>query len=513
MLEWRQNRNIMDSKWNRRSWWLYTILLITFFFFFGFFSIFRRQNLMPVFWAFLAIVIISIIIAAAKKKLEKEISDRKIIFLLYFVSLVPRIFYITFIDNNLKQVSDFAMIVSHADSLNFTDNIQYYRNFVHKMIYPLLLHYLRLNSQKRILYFQCFIVSFNAALIYLIGKKMKNRCAGIIGGLLFSMWPSLILYVSLVSEEHFASVILLVIILLLIIIKEMLEKYKLTFYFIESKSFWKRVIKAIILVLIIGMLLGFISFFKDWGIIVLCAIGVCSIFNLTEKKDYKRFYILIICVGTLFLIRTLTQRSLLMICREQLNGIMPNNNVIIMQMYETLDPDCSGGYDPERCRDYFTFLEKYEYDYRTANSMVIKALLNKMMRNSEKMPALLFHKGQVAYKDNRDMFSWAFSGVESKFSEDIIDAIKKLVYVDKVYFNFIVILMMMTAALAFKFKKEVYFGLLIILGGGVAGLLVESQGRYKYSIEPLWCIMAAVALCMIVDVFFNRYPFLRNNDV
>lgn len=493
----------------------------TIFPFFGFFSIFRRQNIMPVFGAFVAIVITSIIIAATKKKLKKGASDRKIEFLLYLVSLVPRIFYIAFIDNNLTQVSDFAMIVSHTDSLNFTDNIQYYRNFAHKMIYPLFLHYLHLNNQSRILYFQCFIVSFNAVLIYLIGNKMKSRCTGIVGGLLFSLWPSLILYVSLVSEEHLASVLLLIIILLLMKIKDMLEGYflnpspqsiKQRFYFIQSKGSFKRIVKAMILVLTSGVLLGFISFFKDWGIIVLCAIVFCTVFYIAEKKDCKNFFILIVCIGAIFLVRTLTQRSLLQICREQLNGITSNNSVIIMQMYETLDPDCSGGYDSERCRDYFSFLDRYEYDYKTANNMAIKTLLSRIMENPEKMPVLLFHKGQEAYKDNGDMFAWSFSGVESEFKDSIINAIKKLVYVDKIYYNFIVILLMMATALVFKFKKEVYFGILIILGGGVAGLLVESQGRYKYSIEPLWCIIAAAALCMIVDLSLNRYPFLRRNN-
>ena len=52
-----------------------------------------------------------------------------------------------------------------------------------------------------------------------------------------------------------------------------------------------------------------------------------------------------------------------------------------------------------------------------------------------------------------------------------------------------------------------YIGL-IILGSILVSLIIESHGRYKYSIEPLWCIVA----CQIFDSdLHDKFVFgLRN---
>lgn len=45
---------------------------------------------------------------------------------------------------------------------------------------------------------------------------------------------------------------------------------------------------------------------------------------------------------------------------------------------------------------------------------------------------------------------------------------------------------------------SVYIGL-IIAGAMSSQLLIESQGRYKYSIEPVWCVMAAMGVLFIIN--------------
>ena len=52
----------------------------------------------------------------------------------------------------------------------------------------------------------------------------------------------------------------------------------------------------------------------------------------------------------------------------------------------------------------------------------------------------------------------------------------------------------MIVSAIFVRNEHNHFILLCVLGGCLASLLVESQGRYKYSIEPLWCVPSAYGI-------------------
>ena len=474
-------------------------LIIPFILFFGGFSIFTQNNdVLSFFIAFCGLVVlIKILVAYCKgKRIIFEIrSEKSVCVVLYFLAFLPRIIYLTIVKGKIQQVSDFALVVQHAQTADFTDRLQYYRNFGHKMLYSLLLHMLHLRSQTSILIFQCVLVSFAAVILFKIGKQLGKSYAGIIAAVIFSLWPSLFVYTSVVSEEHMALVLLVAIIYLLTRINGYIENEGNVKYYRELIS-----------VIGTGIMLGLVSFFKDWGAIVLVAILICSIYLAMTYRKLKRNLVLLVSIIIIFGTRFITQNVVSYIEEVQLGGLSVNNGIVAMQMYETLDPNGSGGYDSDKCREYFSLVEEADYNFREAQSKALHILSEKILTNVNKMPGLIYKKGIEAYSSNRDMMTWAFVILDDDSKVNYVPIFKKMVRFDMIVFNSVVLLLLLGACIVMYLPHDIYFILLIILGGGIAGLLVEPQGRYKYSIEAIWCIPVAFAACWL----FNRFCEKRN---
>lgn len=132
------------------------------------------------------------------------------------------------------------------------------------------------------------------------------------------------------------------------------------------------------------------------------------------------------------------------------------NNGVIIQMYAILDSNSSGGYNGELSGEYARMAEDNGYDFGKANCRALEILKEKISKNHAKMFYLI------------------------------------------------------ASAICVR-NKYIFFILLCILGGGIINLVVESQGRYKYSIEPLWCRASVYGICCLfrwkVSVMANRGYF------
>ena len=86
--------------------------------------------------------------------------------------------------------------------------------------------------------------------------------------------------------------------------------------------------------------------------------------------------------------------------------------------------------------------------------------------------------------------------MKSNLYPDMKGKIDVLLELDNLFYGFMVLCICISALL--HKEKKIYFILLCILGCGLVSLLVESQGRYKYSIEPLWTVPTAYVLSHIM---------------
>lgn len=408
---------------------------------------------------------------------------------IFLLSFGIRLIYCYLMERYITQVSDFEMVLSNAISGEFLDDLdelRYYRIWSHKFIYPWLLNTIGVNTQMDIFLFQGVIAAVVSLSLYYLGKEIGGEKYGIIASVIHIVWPSQIIYTIIVTEEHMAALITVLIVYLFIKLEKEI-----------SNNEWqvvdrKKIIKLFVMILAEGVMCGFCAFFKDWALIIMVAVVICSIYLFVRYDIYKR----IILLGSIVVIM-LCQVGIKNICTgfidEKLGGMETNNNVIIWQMFESLDPNGTGLWNPVAYEEYIQLLIDSNYNYEIANKEAMEILLTRISQDVDKMPKLLLKKGISSYQNDSDIFRWVILSIGENFEKCTLmkDATKLLFEFSNVFYM-LIILCIIISAITVK-DKRVWFILLIILGAILSGLLIECQGRYKYSIEPIFSIMFANA--------------------
>ncbi len=464
--------------------WIYIIVVYVFIaLFYGYFVL--GENIAN---AILAAGIILIFILFIRKymALEQKNSTAKIPFVLFLLTFITRYSYCNFAGKYITQVSDFALTLSEAQSGLFTDALGYYRFYLHKFLYPFILHTVHMRSQPEILFFQCICVSLCAVVIYYIGLKAADYKAGILAAAIYIMWPAQIVYTQIITEEHIAALLMAVTVLGVICIFKRLEAVE-SFQSADGKI-------AVIESCIAGGAGGLCAFFKDWALVIYTALIICAIYALIRFNKAQRVF-LCICVLIIFFFRGIVQGGITYMAEAKLQ-IEANNGVIIIQMYATLDPNASGGYNEALNSEYAQMAAENNFDFEETNRIALGILKEKISRDFDKLPELLLRKGKDAYANDDAMFWWALEAeAGEEFKSQFPGLYPTLIYLDNIFYTAVVLCMI--ACVFFTRNKYIFFILLCILGGGMVSLLVESQGRYKYSIEPLWCLPSAYAICSL----------------
>lgn len=154
-----------------------------------------------------------------------------------------------------------------------------------------------------------------------------------------------------------------------------------------------------------------------------------------------------------------------------------------------------------RYLEYFRIAEENDYDFRKTDKVAMNILTEKIKNGYEKMPKLLLHKGREAYVSDEHMFDIALKAETNEtFQSTFAWVLPIIKYMGMIYYMMIIILLLLSTMIPNRYN---FFILLCILGGVLVSLLIECQGRYKYSMEPIWCIPAAYAL-----VYWNKNSIL-----
>lgn len=399
----------------------------------------------------------------------------------FLLTFITRFGFGLFMDDKLAQRADFEVVLKEAASGKFTDRIEYYSHYAHKFLYPFILHKLHFRSQVSIFFFQSILVAACAVLIYIIANEVVGGNAGTYGALLYVFWPAQIVYADITTEEHVAAFLTLLIVFLLFRINDRISEG------FNEKNQWTI---GTLLVILAGFVFGISCFFKDWGSVVLVAVLLSAILLLVHYKEASQKIAIIAAFVLLLLVRMITSKAVIAYEEHRL-GIPVGNNVIIAQMYGTLDPNSSGNYNREGNEEYYAIVEKHNYDYSAANKEALGILKSKIEKDFYLMPSLLLRKGTTAYVDDAAMM---FCGlVESINDEGIITnyrAITQIIwFVASVYYCMMVCFTLFGGIYNRNPKKT--FIMLCLIGTIMVSLVVECQGRYKYSVEPLWCLLAA----------------------
>ena len=181
----------------------------------------------------------------------------------------------------------------------------------------------------KIFIFQCVLCGIVCVVIFQTCSRFFGCTAGKIGTFLYAFWPGQIVYTAITTEEHLAALLAVLIVFgLLWIIQKTCE----TPYASYSST--------LLIALLTGVTSGCIAFFKDWGIILLIAFLITGIWLLFHSSSAGQRITLLIFLAMLFLSRIGTQQAM-SVGAKRIIGTMTGNNVIIAQMFTTLDPNTS----------------------------------------------------------------------------------------------------------------------------------------------------------------------------
>lgn len=414
--------------------------------------------------------------------------DRLTGFKVWLLSFGTRLAFVLFVGDKVVQKSDFAITLSEASSGIFTDNLEYYRNWVHKLIYPLLLNKFGFTTSQRIYILQCVIIGFVGLMVYLLVNRILGQRVGAIAALLYIIWPGQIIYTSMITEEHVAALLALLLVYMIFVLYDNLkEKYETVGDYIRFG------IKAVLT----GILFGMSVVFKDWGAVILVATIISSFWVMVDLRSWKKIGLILATVLVLVAVRGGISSMILGYAGSRL-GVELSNNVVVSSMYGTLDPDSTGEFSQQGDDEYFEIVRKNNYNYEAANNEALSILWSKIKAKPGKMPALILRKGRTSYADDGSMLYWAFV-MNAKDDETFSiyrSWIQILWYIAGIYYAMITLCLI--GAMVYKADRYKFFLGLVILGGIMVNLIIESHGRYKYSIEPVWCVMAAMFLSRFV---------------
>jgi len=469
-----QQKKIDLSTWQNTCWWVVTIFLWLFFLLF---SISVRKT-----DALLAICFLGVFtLLTAKYDFSRLLRPNKttpwILFLLCFVS---RLTWCNFMAPKMAQVSDFLGYLNTAAEGDFSSKFYFY--FPHKAMYPLLLRALGISTQEGAFFFQCLCVSVIPMLLYRMGTRVKNEKLGLLAAVIYLIWPGQLVYTAIVTEEHIVAVMLTGIAALLLDIYHAIDENKTS-----PRPFAVKLVCT-------GTLCAISALFRDFASIILIAAILCG-FALLPKWNKVQRKNLILAIVVLLLSRTVAHIGLTAALNHS-TGLQMHENIVVGQMYWSLDPDGWGGYDKEGIEAYYDLIEKHDNDLELANREALQILWGKIRAGYYKMPTLLLKKGVSSYADDEALFYWPNASIIPAFQNTLSGIFSILQSVGRTFYLTIVLCLLLCTLFR---KRDIFFVLVIIVGAVAANLLIESQGRYKYVVEPLWTVAAAYAFYALAD--------------
>lgn len=399
------------------------------------------------------------------------------------LNIFLHLLYAGFSHNKVTQISDFLITLTVAETGEVSDFITYYKIAPHKFLYPFVLHHLGLDNQNSIIVFQAIVVSVAVFFIYCITARYFSKGAAIAASFLYTFFPGRLMYSSIVNEEHVSVDIILLVILL-------------SFYLVDSieskQENWSYIIKNIVLSVFIGIISGVGVFFKDWSIIFFIAFLITSLLDF--GKERRRKILLFFCIGIILAARMGTKKITFNFIENTLRNEV-HRNALPMYMFYTLYPTSNGAYNADLLQYCIDSYESNDWDYKVTDKELLLELSEELKKHKNLIIPLLFNKGRMAYGNASILGGWAFNEYTAEFR----DSNKKLCSLigrwDDIWF--ITILMMsgiVSVANVWVKDKKIFLLNLTLLGCILSVVFIEGQGRYKYSILPVWCIFAGILL-------------------
>lgn len=472
-----EDENRFQRVWTRRAWGIVSLFLWAFFLL-CVIGIHKTDALLAA--CFLAILVF----LAAKYSLLTWFKPSRVTpWILFLVCFASRLAYCAYMMPMITQVSDFQANLELAATKAWVGSL-YYEVFSHCATYAVFLRFLHLFTQESALFFQCLLLAGIPPILYRIGTRIHNETLGLLAAGTYLVWPGLFAYSIIVTSECIASLACVAVFALILDIYYAVVK--------EKRGLTRSVILKIVGA---GLLCGVCALVRDYAIIILIAATLCGLLLLFGQKRYEKRQILV-AIALLLACRMASATGLSFLL-NQTSGLPLTDYTVQAHMYWSLDPDGWGGWSQEGASDFFELLAQHDNNIGAGAREAVKFRFEVLKSEWQRIPDLLFRKGQSSYGDNNDsLFYWAFDQtLREEYRQPLFSGCQIWRTSERYFYQGTILCLLLCTIYR---KREIFFILLITAGSIAAQFPIECQGRYKCVIEPIWCVAVAWALYSLV---------------
>lgn len=422
--------------------------------------------------------IIYVVLFYLIKKICKKIDEKYYLLIVILLAIFTRFLAAIFLNYKVVQVSDFGGALNSAISFNFDG--AYHQVFTHWNFYPALMHFIFNifgSSQLVALIVNAIILVLNSVLIYFIADIIYGKKKyGLLASLIYVFWPANILYVSIFTQEHLGALCFLIVIYI------MIKIIKNEICFGTSRYFTY---------IIVGTILGFSTFLKNFAPVILIALIIFYIMYFLKQKINKKILVTIFVELLVILSSFSLSKNLLYKFNDYLVGKPVARNITPCYLLVGLHSSGNGLYNSNLYSLYYKSLEQTNYNYDETNKYVMNVLKDDLEFNKKLLSKLNF-KAEIIFKNDSARLNWVKESIFAKnedrvgyYIENIVKPINNFYYYS--------VMFLLTVGLIFMYKKKNLYSFLlylIIFGSGLLLLLIEAQNRYMYSLQTFYCILA-----------------------
>ena len=449
-------------------------------------------------WLFSTIFAILILLVTNWKK-KNILKNNKTIYFIIIITFLTRLIFVLKINNNVTQVSDFKAVFDMA------------KNFDYKVRFLQIAYdYLLCSTINGVLFkifgyhqivsliFNALVTSLVSLFLYKICQKIfKNNIIGNLASILYLCWPSMLLYNAVITPDHLAMLFVVISVYLVLIIIENKDKY------IEHHH----IIKYILLTFLTGTSIALIGFFKNFSPILIVSIFIilCLINILNFKKYFKFSIITFFSIAFVYALST----HLFFALEENVLGAKIMHNQVGRFLYVGLGYDNNGFWDPERYNKYYDYYFEHDMNLNKTNKVFLKQLGQEINEHLGEYPRFMINKAVNNLGNEDAQIEWVVESIKAnseEFNKHIINVINdQYKILNNIFYIIIVVFNVIGAIYNVKYEKNnsLLFINILIFGSCLMLWLIETQGRYKYPVLPLYCIIAAYGIYYGYNLFRN----------
>jgi 4-amino-4-deoxy-L-arabinose transferase-like glycosyltransferase len=325
-------------------------------------------------------------------------------------------------------------------------------------------------------------------LLYWIGKKIKSKKAGIIALLLFSCFPSLIVYTNITTPDHFTILLFTCFIAT----------------WVKLLEYRKKKSKKIILWCFLNVLsiIG-INLFKPLSIlgllVFICTELLCILFPILRERESRKQYFkqsFAFAVGFIiacYLGISISSHILNVQVEKTIHTEVVDSTPLYLLWAYSLDE--KGNYNPDIATQTYTeLLIKYNGNQKEVMKELAILAKTQIVKNISKLPKIFYQKFKVVFSSEEDIFSFANYSNNEIYEQKLRKTILKYyIYISNTFMG--VLFLLCTFSLIKEIKDKEKNPIIIVITLTIIGyflilLLGGVQGRYKMLMASLLCILA-----------------------